>query len=44
MSPAQKVLLDSYIQLVVPSEYRGRIGGVSQMAPGWLRSPLSLWE
>ena len=34
MSPAQKALLDGYIQLAVPSEYRGRIGSLNQMARG----------
>ena len=33
-SPAQKALLDGYIQLAVPSEYRGRIGSLNQMARG----------
>lgn len=34
MSVTQKPLLDGYIQLAVPSEYRGRIGSLNQMARG----------
>lgn len=34
MSPAQKALLDGYVQLAVPSEYRGRIGSLNQMTRG----------
>lgn len=34
MSPVQKALLDGYIQLAVPSEYRGRVGSLNQMTRG----------
>ena len=34
MSPAQKALLDGYIQLAVPSEYRGRVGSLNQVTRG----------
>ena len=34
MSPAQKALLDGYVQLVVPADYRGRVGSLNQMARG----------
>ena len=33
-SPSQKAILDGYLQLAVPSEYRGRIGSLNQMARG----------
>ena len=34
MSPAQKALLDGYIQLAVPSDYRGRVGSLNQVTRG----------